>query len=330
MVRRVTPSQFKSLVRQHQQKLNREITKFNQAQRKAVNEYNAAVRKVNAERTRRRQAYLTAVAQYNRAVSAHNSRVRVDRARASRVVAQLQSGTATSYATVRVTTVEMVDRFERIQAEPVYSTEHADIIRLAQAEVDNSISVAETLFDFEPDQVDSTGDEPSGILGYLGDLSEDLLARWKGAMFAMNPVNPDAARHFCTSAREIFTDILEGWASDEDVLAANPNCQMTPNGSKPTRRAKIQYLLSLNPDQPENTARPAGPCPRRKRLRAAPPPCRLDFPIARFPPCPRREAVLHESGALRASPLQGRPNSQKRAPQGSPRTKESHKWQPIG
>lgn len=252
MVRRVTPSQFKSLVRQHQQKLNREITKFNQAQRKAVNEYNAAVRKVNAERTRRRQAYLTAVAQYNRAVSAHNSRVRVDRARASRVVAQLQSGTATSYATVRVTTVEMVDRFERIQAEPVYSTEHADIIRLAQAEVDNSISVAETLFDFEPDQVDSTGDEPSGILGYLGDLSEDLLARWKGAMFAMNPVNPDAARHFCTSAREIFTDILEGWASDEDVLAANPNCQMTPNGSKPTRRAKIQYLLSLKgADTPE-------------------------------------------------------------------------------
>ena len=134
LARLVTLSHFKSKMRQHQQQVKRDIAKFNQVQRKVVNEYNAVVRKVNAERARRRQAYLTAVAQYNRSVSAHNSRVRSDRARASRVAAQLRSGTSASYATVRVTTVDMVDRFERIQAEPVHSSEHADIVRLAQAE----------------------------------------------------------------------------------------------------------------------------------------------------------------------------------------------------
>lgn len=252
MARRVTPSQFKSMLRQHQQKLNREITKFNQAQRRLVNEHNSVVRKVNADRTRRRQEYLAAVAQYNRAVSLHNSRVRSDRAKAARITSQLRSGTSTTYTNVRTTTVDMVERFERLKAEPVQGNIHAELIRLAQAEVDNSLSVAETLFDLGRDQAEEVDEEPSGILGYLGDLSEDLLARWKGAMFAMNPANPDAARHFCTSAREIFADILEGWASDEDVLAANPNCQMTPNGSKPTRRAKIQYLLSLKgADTPE-------------------------------------------------------------------------------
>ncbi len=50
--------------------------------------------------------------------------------------------------------------------------------------------------------------------------------------------------------------------------------------------------------------------------RRGPRPFVLDFPVARFPPCPRREAVQQESSALRASPLQDRPDFQKRAPQG--------------
>lgn len=188
----------------------------------------------------------------NRAVSSHNAKIRIDRARTSRIVTELRSRTSTSYPAVRATTVDMVDRFNRIQPDPIQRGDYANIMRLAEAEVDNSISVAETLFDVDTEESIEGADEPSGILCYLGDLSEDLLARWKGAMFAMSPANPDAARHFCTSAREIFVDILEGWASDEEVLATDPDCQMTPNGSKPTRRAKIQYLLSLKgADTPE-------------------------------------------------------------------------------
>ena len=66
--------------------------------------------------------------------------------------------------------------------------------------------------------------------------------RWAGAIFALNPHNPDAARHFCSSSREILAEILNSEAPDEEVLARLPNCPVTEQGT-PTRRAKIYYCL---------------------------------------------------------------------------------------
>ena len=66
--------------------------------------------------------------------------------------------------------------------------------------------------------------------------------RWSGAVFALNPRNLDAARHFCSSAREILADILNSEAPDAEVLARFPDCQLTEQGT-PTRRAKIHYCL---------------------------------------------------------------------------------------
>ena len=87
------------------------------------------------------------------------------------------------------------------------------------------------------------GDLPSsGIDDVLEELSPDLLDRWHGALFALDPRNPDAARHFCTSARELLTAILERYATDDDVSGTLTNCQLTDQG-KPTRRSKIRFLL---------------------------------------------------------------------------------------
>jgi hypothetical protein len=36
---------------------------------------------------------------------------------------------------------------------------------------------------------------------------------------------------------------LETWAEDVDVISADSNCPKTPQG-KPTRRAKVRYLLN--------------------------------------------------------------------------------------
>ena len=80
------------------------------------------------------------------------------------------------------------------------------------------------------------------IAGELASISTDLNNRWSGAIFALNPSNPDAARHFCTSSREIVAQILDTKAPDEDVRARFPNCQVTKRGT-PTRRAKILYCL---------------------------------------------------------------------------------------
>jgi len=54
-----------------------------------------------------------------------------------------------------------------------------------------------------------------------------------------------AARHFCTSAREIIARILVTKAPDDAVVPAIPECDRTQQGT-PTRRARIRYILHLN------------------------------------------------------------------------------------
>jgi hypothetical protein len=84
----------------------------------------------------------------------------------------------------------------------------------------------------------------SPLTPILQAISADLGDRWQGALFALSPRNPDAARHFCTSSREIITRILDAKAPDADVIAVLPDCPRTPQGT-PTRRAKIRYFLHL-------------------------------------------------------------------------------------
>ena len=52
----------------------------------------------------------------------------------------------------------------------------------------------------------------------------------------------DAARHFCTSAREIFTEFIELKAPDSAVFQYNPSASKTDRGNA-TRREKIKYMM---------------------------------------------------------------------------------------
>lgn len=83
----------------------------------------------------------------------------------------------------------------------------------------------------------------SPLTPILQALSADLGARWKGAPFSLSPINPDAAHHFCTSAREVIARLLDEHAPDAMVMAAMPDCERTPQRGTPTRRAKIRYFL---------------------------------------------------------------------------------------
>ncbi|WP_370316017.1 hypothetical protein [Sagittula sp.] len=95
-------------------------------------------------------------------------------------------------------------------------------------------------------------DEPqeSELDPILKQLSGDVLDRWHGALFSLNPRNPDAARHFCTSARELLSTILDRFSPNQKVLEAMPDCDTIPSGA-PSPRAKTRYLLCLNgmPDE---------------------------------------------------------------------------------
>ena len=231
MARRMTPSQFRS---QMQQLQNR--------QRQAVDRYNRAVRDRNRKVN-------NAIDQHNREVRTHNARVRADRQRLKQAIARLQSRptVVTRYVSFRAS-VETLHRsyvmLDRSAEERDTSECEGDLLDLSERENANSVEVMNALL--AEQQHGSGADDlarlrETTIEGELAALSADLDSRWRGALFALHPENPDASRHFCASAREIFTAILEQRASDDEVKKGLPNCPL--HDGRPTRRARIQFAL---------------------------------------------------------------------------------------
>lgn len=261
MVRRMTPSQYNSWLRQQKNKQKLEIDRINRANKaaadKAVREYNRELTRVNEHNKRvinnhnrrvrqHNQNERAAVAKYNQAVRTHNAQVERDR---QRRLSALRALTTTRYVEVRTSTFELSEYFDRVER-AAGAAPYADLVTLSEREASNSAAVAEALIADEPETLASTQD--TGILEYLAGFSRDLCDRWRGALFSLSPGNPDAGRHFCTSVREIFTEIIDKWADNEDVLEADPNCELTPNKTGPSRRAKIRYLLKRKGvDSPE-------------------------------------------------------------------------------
>ena len=230
MVRRYSASQIRSKIRQAQQK-----------QRQAITKYNAAVR-------RRNQGVRTAVNRYNQAVRAHNERVRANRRRLASELARLNSRPTTTryvvYHTSFRTLQSSYSRLETSADSQQLDARYNRLLDLSEREAANSAEVTNRILG---DQEAAAGSidklEDAELLDGLRGISMDLDDRWNGAVFSLNPKNPDAARHFCTSAREIFVQIIQLKAPDADVVALLPDCDRTPDGS-PTRRSKIRYFLA--------------------------------------------------------------------------------------
>ena len=261
MPRRMTPSQFKSWARQQEQQQRQAVRRYNQevdrvnrantaAHDKLVRDVNREVDRVNQHNKRVVDAHNREVRQHNQkrqaAISKYNAAVRSHNAQARREkqqrLAALRAVTTTHFVDVRASALDLNSFYERIESA---GSGHDEILAAAERESSNSAAVAYALSTDTAPLAESEQDNlDTGILDYLADLSEDLCDRWRGALFSLNPANTDAARHFCTSVREIFTEILSRWAADKDVIAADPDCERTQQGT-PTRRAKIRYLLSL-------------------------------------------------------------------------------------
>jgi hypothetical protein len=229
MTRRFNASQFRSKMRQA-------ISKYNQGVRK----YNDAVRKSDRERRR-------AISDYNQEVRRFNAAQRSRQQKIRSALAQIgQRPVVQSYSIIVSSTHSLGKAYLRLEehAADVRSPEQQRlIIDLPRQETVNSLDVMNAL----------TGEGPvappvgvalgtTAIEEELRRISADLDDRWRGAVFSLNPSNPDAARHFCTSSREIFCRMLEIAAPDGEVIAEDPSCPRTGEG-KPTRRTKIHYLL---------------------------------------------------------------------------------------
>ena len=229
MARRINRSQMQSKLRQAQAN-----------HRQAVQKVNNAISKHNNEVKSRNARVNTAINNYNREARAHNARVRANQSRLWSALSRLSHQTITvRYTTVHHSVRELTSAYERLDA----SNADPFLSDLAERETANSAQVLSSL-------LEDRGDPPEAALDFtnttitesLVRISPELNDRWGGALFALHPNNPDAARHFCASSREIIVTILNIEAPNAEVLQRLPNCPMTPQGT-PSRRAKLQFLL---------------------------------------------------------------------------------------
>lgn len=212
-------SHFKSQIRQAQRK----------AERQLKNELNQASRKIERD--------------INRKIRNYNSKMQHNRQIVLRELKKLQTH---STMTIRSSYTISLDAMQKhyVTIGNVYQNESLTpqqeyILNLIEQEQANGLITANVV---ENNDFPAENTDDIEIGAKLQHVSDDLNNRWKGAVFAINPQNPDAARHFCTSAREIFTEFIELKAPDDAVFQYNPNCQKTNQGNA-TRREKIKYMM---------------------------------------------------------------------------------------
>ena len=241
MPRRLSQSQIRSRIRQAESNrrraiddYNRRVREFNSKRRRAVDAINREIREYNSRRRR-------AIDAYNRDVREYNSRVRANRARLSSALTIHNQRRAVNgpYQRIYQSATQLSEAYtllDRSSADPYLSD-------LAERDTANSLAVVNSLI--EDTESASYLDDPisqTKISAQLFEISPTLCDLWLGALFALNPRNPEAARHFCTSSRQIISDMLNMYAPDTEVLAHDPDCQVTKQGT-PSRRAKIKYCL---------------------------------------------------------------------------------------
>lgn len=238
MVRKMTPAQFKAAAnkaqRQRKQAIdnyNREVRRHNSSVKKAVSDYNRDVRTYNAK------------------ARTHNAKVENQRRRLDQEVRRLRSRpTARSFTTYRSSVEALTQTYTTAEQElssRSITLAGRELIDRGSEEAANSVYLLNAM-----DGDGESEDEPNedelrrpSMQAELASFGQDLVDRWTGALFSLSPRNPDAARHFCTSAREVLIAIIDNSAPDDRVIAEDPQCSKTERGL-PTRRAKVSYLLN--------------------------------------------------------------------------------------
>lgn len=237
MVRKMTPAQFKAAVNKAQRQRNQAIDNYNREARrhnasvkKAVNDYNREVRA------------------YNSKARSHNAKVENQRRRLDQEIRRLNSRPApTTFVTYRASVETLARTYTETEASLAgrgIVSAGRDLVDRGSEEAANSAYLLNAMDGDGAANEDPTEDELRGpsMQVELAEFGQDLVDRWTGALFSLSPSNPDAARHFCTSAREVLITMIDSAAPDSRVAEAQPACDRTDKGV-PTRRAKVVFLL---------------------------------------------------------------------------------------
>lgn len=231
------PAQFKAAVNKVQREQKQAIDKYNREARR----YNAAVNKAVSD-------YNREVRTYNAKARAHNAQVENQRRRLEQEIHRLNSRPATTtFVTYRASVKTLARTYaatEESLAGQATTPAARELVDRGSEEAANSAYLLNAM-----DGDGATEDEPTedelrspSMRAELATFGQDLVDRWTGALFSLSPHNPDAARHFCTSAREVLITMIDSAAPDSRVAEADPACDRTDKGV-PTRRAKVNFLL---------------------------------------------------------------------------------------
>lgn len=237
MVRKMTPAQFKAALNKAQREQKQAIDKYNREARR----YNAAVNKAVSDYNREARAY-------NTKARTHNARVENQRRRLDQEIRRLHSRPAAkTFVTYRASVETLARTYTATEESLVGRTitpAGRELVDRGSEEAANSAYLLNAMDGDGELEDDPTEDElrsPS-MQAELLTFGQDLVDRWTGALFSLSPRNPDAARHFCTSAREVLIAMIDSAAPDFRVAEADPACDRTDKGL-PTRRAKVGFLL---------------------------------------------------------------------------------------
>jgi hypothetical protein len=134
------------------------------------------------------------------------------------------------------------------------------ITRLPAVEFYNGVSVVDAItLPEEPDIESEIGskefldearkENDDRLILLLSEIDANLIIPLQGARLSLTSTNPDRARHFATSLRELFTHVVHALAPDHEVKAWSNMPEHFEKG-RATRRARLLYICrGLNQDR---------------------------------------------------------------------------------
>jgi len=84
-------------------------------------------------------------------------------------------------------------------------------------------------------------DNERGLSFYLQQVNRDLINLWNGSKKALASDNPDRIRHFGTSLRELFTQVIHALAPNNEIKLWTSRKDYFEDGN-PTRKARLNYI----------------------------------------------------------------------------------------
>lgn len=244
----MTPQQYKAYLRKVQREVDNYNRKVKSANKKAVDDYNREVKRVNDHNRKVYSQRKKAVQDYNREVDKFNSSQRQRKRNYEAQLRRLNSTSTTTHILNSTTNISRSSKnlsssYSNLISDPLINSNTSELINnWPERETSNSLDLTNALNGHYVENISLDFLQNSEVESSLTILSSDLGNRWRGALFSLNHHNPDASRHFCSSAREILTKVINIKAPDNRVILKYPDCEM--HGKSPNRRSKLRFILN--------------------------------------------------------------------------------------